>query len=146
MVSATRSATSTMRSASRVVTASANFANARASARPEDVEVRAVSRGRQTGRDDGQPGSGGYVPVHVVPESLEGGGVRATIGAIAPSHLLIVDPGGPLTDEDGIDARLNVDFDGELVNVMRAHRAYESSLKANGTEDETTGNLIDNPI
>ena len=141
MVSATRSATSAMRSASRVVAASANIANARASARPEDVEVGAVSTGRRTGRDDGQPGSGGYVPVHVVQESLEGGGVRATVGAIAPSHLLIVDPDGPLADEDGI-----FDIEGELMNVMRARRAYESSLKVNGTEDETTGSLIDNPI
>ncbi len=146
MVSATRSAASAMRSASRVVAASAKIANARASARPEDVEVRAVSTGRQTGRDDGQPGSGGYVPVHVVQESLEGGGVRATIGAIAPSHLLIADPGDPLADGDGIVARPDVELEVELVNVMRARRAYESSLKVIATEDGTTGSLIDNPI
>ena len=147
MVSATRSATSAMRSASRVVAAaSANIANARSSATPEDVEVGAVSTGRRTGRDDGQPGSGGYVPVHVVQESLEGGGVRATIGEIAPSHLLVADASDPLADDDGLVGRPNVDIEGELLNVMRARRAYEASLKVIETEDEMTGGLIDNPI
>ncbi len=147
MVSATRSASSGLRAASRwVATASANIANAGNSARPEDIEVQAVSSGRRTGRRDARPDSGGYVPVRVEQESLEGGGVRARIGAIAPSHVLVVDPGDPLADEDGLVARPNVDIEGELVNVMRARRAYQSSLKVIETEDEMMGSLLDNPI
>ena len=147
MVSATRSATSAMRSASRVIAvASANIANIGTSARPEDVEVQAISRGRQMGRHDAQPDTGGYVPVRVEQESLEGGGVRATIGAIVPSHLLVMDPADPLADDDGIVARPNVDIEGELVAVMRARRAYQLSLKVIETEDEMMGSLLDNPI
>ncbi len=144
MLSATRSATSALRSASRVVAAaSANIANARVSAKPEEVE--AVSPGRRTGQHDAPPDSGGYAPVRVEQESLEGGGVRATIGAIAPSHLLVLDPGDPLADDDGLVARPNVDIEGELVAVMRARRAYEVSLKVIETEDEMMGSLLDNP-
>ena len=147
MVSATRSATSAMRSASRVVAvASANIANIGTSAKPEDVEVQAISRDRQMGRHDAQPDTGGYVPVRVEQESLEGGGVRARIGAIVPSHLLVVDPADPLANDDGIVARPNVDVEGELVSVMRARRAYELSLKVIETEDEMMGSLLDNPI
>ncbi len=147
MVSATRSATSAMRSASRVVAAaSANIANIGTSAKPEDVEVQATSTGRQTGKHGAQPDSGGYVPVRVEQESLEGEGVRATIGAVAPSHLLVVDLTDPLADDDGFVARPNVDIEGELVAVMRARRAYESSLKVIETEDEMMGSLVDNPI
>ncbi len=147
MVSATRSATSAMRSASRVVAvASANIANIGTSAKPEDVEVQAVSSGRRMGRHDAQPDSGGYAPVRVEQESLEGGGVRATIGAIVPSHLLVADPTDPLADEDGLVAWPNVDIEGELVAVMRARRAYQLSLKVIETEDEMMGSLVDNPI
>ncbi len=147
MVSATRSAVSAMRSASRVVAvASANIANIGTSAKPEDVEVQAIPTGRQMSRRDAQTGSGGYVPVRVEQQSVEGGGVRATIGAIVPSHLLVVDPADPLADDDGIVARPNVDIEGELVAVMRARRAYELSLKVIETEDEMMGSLLDNPI
>ncbi len=147
MVSATRSATSAMRSAARVVAvASANIANFGTSTKPEDVEVQAISTGRQMDRQGAQPDSGGYVPVRVEQESLEGGGVRATIGAIVPSHLLVMDPADPLADDDGIVARPNVDIEGELVAVMRARRAYELSLKVIETEDEMMGSLLDNPI
>ena len=147
MVSATRSAVSAMRSASRVVAvASANIANIGTSAKPEDVEVQAIPTGRQMSRRDAQPDSGGYVPVRVEQQSLEGGGVRATIGAIVPSHLLVMDPADPLADDDGIVARPNVDIEGELVAVMRARRAYELSLKVIETEDEMMGSLLDNPI
>ena len=146
MVSAIRSATSALRSASRVVAvASANIANAGVSSRPEDVEVQTIPAGRQTGKRDAQPDSGGYVPVRVEHESLEGGGVRATIGAIAPSHLLVLDASDPLADDDGFVARPNVDIESELVAVMRARRAYELSLKAIETEDEMMGSLVDNP-
>ena len=105
MVSATRSATSAMRSASRVVAvASANIANIGTSAKPEDVEVQAISRDRQMGRHDAQPDTGGYVPVRVEQESLEGGGVRARIGAIVPSHLL---EQFPITDGRILQQRSN---------------------------------------
>ncbi len=145
MVSATRSANSALRSTSRVVAvASANIANARTSVRPEDVEVQAVSAGRWTGEQDPEPDTGGYAPVRVVRNSLEGGGDRARFGAIAPSHLLVSVPGVPLADEDGLGARPNVE--GELVAVMRARRAYESILKVIETEDEMTGSLINDPI
>ncbi len=97
MVSATRSSSSSLRAASRVVgVASANIANARTSVKPEDLEVEASSAGRQTGKQDAQPDSGGYAPVRVVQDSLEGGGVRARVGAIAPPHLLVVDPSVPI--------------------------------------------------
>ncbi len=147
MVTATRSATSAMRSASRVVAAaSANIASAGTSAKPEDAELQAIPAGRQTGRHDRQPDSGGYVPVRVEHKSPEGGGVRATIGAIAPSHLLVADPGDPLADGDGLVARPDADIEGELVAVMRARRAYESSLKVIESEHEMTGSLVDDPI
>ncbi len=147
MVSATRSANSALRSTSRVVAvASANIANARTSVRPEDVEVQAVSAGRWTGEHDSEPDTGGYAPVRVVRDSLEGGGDRARLGAIAPSHLLVSVPGVPLADEDGLFGRPNVDIEGELVAVMRARRAYEASLKVIETEDEMTGSLINDPI
>ena len=147
MVTATRSAVSALRSASRVVAvASANIANIGTSTKPEDVEVQAVSTGRQTGRQDARPDTGGYTPVRVDQESLEGGGVRARIGAIVPSHLLVVDPNDPLADEEGLVARPNVDIESELVGVMRARRAYQLSLKVIETEDEMMGSLIDNPI
>ncbi len=147
MVSVIRSATSAMRSASRVVgVASANIANAGTSALPEDVVVQAISADQQMGRHDAQPDSGGYVPVRVEQESLEGGGVRATIGAIAPSHLLVLDPSDPLANDDGYVVRPNVDIESDLVAVMHARRAYESSLKAIETEDEMMGSLVDNPI
>ena len=145
MVSATRSASSGLRAASRwVATASANIANAGNSARPGEIE--AVSSGRRTGGRDARPDSGGYVPVRVEQESLAGGGVRATIGTIAPSHRMVLDPSDPAADEDGLVARPNVDVEGELVNVMRARRAYQSSLKVIETEDEMMGGLIDDPI
>ena len=147
MVSATRSAVSALRSASRVVAvASANIANIGTSTKPEDVEIQAVSTGRQTGRHDARPDTGGYTPVRVDQESLEGGGVRARIGAIVPSHLLVVDPNDPLADDEGLVARPNVDIESELVGVMRARRAYQLSLKVIETEDEMMGSLIDNPI
>ena len=89
---------------------------------------------------------GGYTPVRVDQESLEGGGVRARIGAIVPSHLLVFDPTDPWADDEGIVARPNVDIEGELVGVMRARRAYQLSLKVIETEDEMMGSLVDNPI
>ena len=147
MVSATRSAGSAMRSASRIVAvASANIANIGTSAKPEDVEVQAISAARQTGRNDARPDTGGYTPVRVDQESLEGGGVRARIGAIVPSHLLVFDPTDPLADDEGIVALPNVDIEGELVGVMRARRAYQLSLKVIETEDEMMESLVDNPI
>ena len=76
----------------------------------------------------------------------EGGGVRARIGAIVPSHVLVVEPGEPLADDDGLVARPNGDIEGEVVAVMRARRAYEVSLKVIETEDEMMGSLLDNPI
>ena len=84
--------------------------------------------------------------MRVAQDSLEGGGVRARIGAIAPFHLMVLDPSDPLADEEGLVARPNVDVEGELVAVMRARRAYEMSLKVIETEDEMTGSLINDPI
>jgi flagellar basal body rod protein FlgC len=125
--------------------ASANIANAGTSAKPEDAELDAVAAGRQTGRHDRQPDSGGYVPVSVEHQGLEGGGVRASIGALAPSHLLATEVGmGP--GDGGDRARTEDDIERELVAVMHARRAYESSLKVIEAEDEMMGGLLDDPI
>ncbi len=51
----------------------------------------------------------------------------------------------PAANQEGLVARPNVDTEAELLNVSRARRAYQSSLKVIETEDEMAGGLIDNP-
>lgn len=76
MVSATRSAISGMRAASRMVDAAAsNIANARTSSRPEDAVVEPSGSGRRSGGERDGPQSEGYTAVQVSQESQAGGGV-----------------------------------------------------------------------
>ena len=138
MVSATRSAASAARVASRIVGAGAsNIANARSSASPQDLQVQAVAGGSRPGGQEDALASDGYRP-RVTQESLEGGGVRARYGATVPSYPGAFDP-------DAAAAHADVDLVAELLTIGRARRAYEASLKVIEADDRMHGSLLDAP-
>ena len=143
MVSATRTATSGLKAASRVVAAVAsNVANLRTTSPPEDVDISPSGQSRKTG--NGQQDTV-YRPLRVEQEALEGGGVSARYGLVDPSHVTVFDPGDPNANEEGLVAQPNVDPAREMLNLGLAQRAYEASLKVIETEDEMSGSLLDSP-
>jgi flagellar basal-body rod protein FlgC len=86
---------------------------------------------------------GGYRPVRVHQEAVRHGGTRATVADIDPPYAAAYDPANPLANEAGRVALPRVEVDAELVNMIRARRAYEASLAVLKTGDRTTGSLLD---
>lgn len=100
--------------------------------------VKRIGKRKQDARD-----FGGYNPLEVTQESVEGGGVRARYRMAGTTHVVAFDPSDANANEDGLVARPNVDLATEMVNMGLAQRAYEASLKVIETEDEMAGSLLD---
>jgi flagellar basal-body rod protein FlgC len=140
VISIIRTSLSGLEVSARTVEASAsNVANVRTAGRIAEANG---DSGSATGQ---VPASvdGGYRPVRVHQEAVRHGGARATLADIDPPHAAAYDPANPLANEAGLVALPRVEVDTELVNMIRARRAYEANLEVLRTGDRTTGSLLD---
>jgi flagellar basal-body rod protein FlgC len=139
MSSAISSAASGLHAASMRVEASAsNIANARNSIRLDEA------RGADTPapRPQSDPRPPVYEPVRVHQESVPGGGTRAEFAPVEAPHVKVYAPDDRLADKDGMIARPNVDYVGEIVNMNQAEHAYKANLKVIATENAMIGALL----
>ena len=143
MISATRVSVTGMQAASRAVEASAaNIANMRTAGRTADAKVE-PGPVRDARAEAAQPPATGYRPVRVRQESVEQGGVRATLERVDPPQELAYEPTNPMADEKGMVALPRVSVENEVVNLIQAKRAYEANLRVIATEDKMAGSLLD---
>lgn len=111
--------------AERVAVASTNIANAR-------------SLGAT-----GQSGDQGFTPVQAQQVSDAHGGTRVVTRPVDPASVPSFEPSNPAADANGLVPRPNVNLENELVDMLVAQRAFESSLKALSTADAMLGTLLD---
>jgi flagellar basal-body rod protein FlgC len=126
-----------------VAAAASNIAGVAATETLEDAKIQPIQPSQGTGEQPDEPGRQAYTPLRVVQESLAGGGVRASYGAISPAYVTAFNPSDPNANADGLVAMPNVDLATELINLAVAQRAYEASLKVVETEEEMSGSLLD---
>jgi flagellar basal-body rod protein FlgC len=127
----------------RVQATAANIANAGSTASLDAVaEVAPVNPARPDTRD----AYAGYRPVRIHQASVAGGGTEAVATPVNPSFVRAYQPTHPDAGKYGIVKRPNVSLEGELVELMRAQRAYEANLKVVQTLDEMLGTLVDSRV
>jgi flagellar basal-body rod protein FlgC len=144
MITSVRNSLSGMKLSARTVSVSAsNIANARNTARLEDVAIAGVSESRMGSQDDASHDPL-YTPQRVEGEPVSGGGVRAVLREKSPAYVAAYAPGDPNADQDGLVARPNVDIAEELLTVSQASTLYEATLKVLRTADDMLGTLLDN--
>jgi len=140
MSSAISSAVSGLHAASMRVEASAsNIANSRNSIPLDEARVADTPPRPQS---DPRPRPPVYEPVRVHQESVPGGGTRAEFAPVEAPHVKVYAPDDRIADKDGMIARPNVDYVGEIVNLNQAEHAYKANLKVIATENAMIGALL----
>ena len=93
-------------------------------------------------QSDPRPRPPVYEPVRVHQESVPGGGTRAEFAPVEAPHVKVYAPDDRIADKDGMIARPNVDYVGEIVNLNQAEHAYKANLKVIATENAMIGALL----
>jgi len=123
----------------RVEASASNIANSRNSIRLDEARVADTPPRPQP---DPRPRPPVYEPVRVHQESVPGGGTRAEFAPVEAPHVKVYAPDDRLADKDGMIARPNVDYVGEIVNMNQAEHAYKANLKVIATENAMIGALL----
>lgn len=113
-----------------------------AAARRVAVASTNIANARSVGTT-GQPGDQGFVPLQAQQVSDPHGGTRVVTRPVDPPSVPSFEPNNPAADANGLVPRPNVALERELVDMLVAQRAFESSLKALSTADAMLGTLLD---
>lgn len=126
----------------QVEASSSNIANMRTATGLTDAKAEAALQAQGGGAAQASTFKG-FKPFRVHQETVEGGGVRATIREDDNFFVPVYDPGNAVADPDGQVAFPTVDPAAELVNLKLAKHAYSANLAAIRTQDEMLGALLD---
>lgn len=91
---------------------------------------------------DGQFTNIPYSPQTVAQQSIQQGGVKASVQDLNPPAVPFFDPESPVADENGVVQTPNVDFITETAEQLRATTAYKASLAVMRREDAMTESLL----
>lgn len=141
MLAALRIAVSGLNTEARAVAVAAdNVANLRTTTEVAKVREKVPDELPDEGAADGETNV--YRPFRLGRDSLASGGVRAYERAAEPLHVEAYDPANPLADKDGVVALPNVRLEGEFVDLITAHRAYQANLVSVRTASSMLGDLL----
>jgi flagellar basal-body rod protein FlgC len=90
---------------------------------------------------DGAPRA--YVPQRVDQVDVSGGGTRAIVSDVSPSHVPTYDPGAPYANADGQVASPNVDLTQEAIQQLVASYAYAANARVVTSYDQMVKSLLD---
>ena len=92
---------------------------------------------------DGAAADPVFRPQRVIDVARIGGGVSAEVVPVSPPSVLLLDPGDPRADANGLVHRPNVSLEQELVTLKLAKHAFRANLRALQAQDEMLGALLD---
>ena len=82
------------------------------------------------------------MPERVNPVAV-GGGVSATVGAVSPASIAVLDPTASYADSRGMVAMPNVDFASEIVQQLMAQISFAANIKVLKADAQMTSALLD---
>ena len=84
-----------------------------------------------------------YAPLRVDQVDASGGGTRAIVAEVSPSHVATYDPSAPYANQDGMVASPNVDLADEVVQQLMATYAYAANARVVTSYNQMVKSLLD---
>lgn len=88
-------------------------------------------------------GRAAYQPLAVDQQTVSGGGVTASYGAVQPASVARYDPSSSMADASGMVAAPNVDLVGERIQQITARYDFQANIEVIHAADEMQKASID---